>query len=1536
MSITIELKNSNVSGRTPTVSDLEWGELAINTADGKLFYKKYVEDNEAGVIDSFDAISLGTISGTLNLETQTTGVLPYTRGGTNANSRQAAINGLVASVTTGTYLRGNGSNAAMSSILASDVPILNQNTTGTSSNITGVLAAANGGTGIVSPGAAGNVLTSNGTGWVSSGVPVNIDNVMTELAGRITSSELATDLASRINLIDGDSTVTGSVNNRLSNYTTTSALESSYYTKQQSDAAVAAATNNLVSAQTLANSLSNYVTQSNLELNYFTKELTNNAIDTATSALVSAQDLIDELANYTNTAALEENYYTITEADQAIASATSTLVSNTTLDNYTNTATLQQNYYTKTDTDSAISQATSTLVSTSDLTTELADYTNTATLQQNYYTKTDTDSAISQATSTLVSTSDLTTELADYTNTATLQQNYYTKTDTDSAISQATSTLVSTSDLTTELADYTNTATLQQNYYTKTDTDSAISQATSTLISTSDLTTELADYTNTATLQQNYYTKTDTDSAISQATSTLVSTSDLTTELADYTNTATLQQNYYTKTDTDSAISQATSTLVSSSDLTTELADYTNTATLQQNYYTKTDTDSAISQATSTLVSTSDLTTELADYTNTATLQQNYYTKTDTNSAISQATSTLVSTSDLTTELADYTNTATLQQNYYTKTDTNSAISQATSTLVSTSTLNDYATTVSLQNLAETVAGPEGTEAQYTIKIDNNGHVAGFGLSSTSVNGTPTSAFVIRADKFAIINPSSEADNLTNNPSADNIPFIVENGITYIKSAFIPTLTANKINTNGLSIYSADGTTLLFNAGSSTPIDSTKVSGLGSLAVKNEVLYEDLESSLGVILTVDSLPTYYSGEAVSLNNVLYRFNPSTSIINVVNFVPSDRDSSDNFGSSVSISRNGSILVAGALNWDLSTGDNKGVVYTFFRSGNSWTQHYLTSESASVADDQFGSACCLDDTGLKLVVASQGYDAGGFSSVGKVATYTRQNTSSNWTLAHTLYNAILPASFDYFGSGLSMDKWGSVLAVGIKGKTSSKGQVQIYTSVAPTGWELSATIESPVNTNNYGFGTSVSLNGNGTVLAVSTSTDYIWFYDKVGSSWVLRNSLVQGTTGSNGSSVCLDNSGNILLVGNPQHTSSVGKYNIYDYITKAQSWRQRFTGPQGATDAASGDAFGSSVSISGDGKNFFVGATGWDLRSGFSSVSNTGRVYHYTVNGEIYTADLYNSSISLGTNGELLGIGNGAGTIVVGAPAGTLVAGVPAETLVTTASNALSGLSTKLNNNARNVLSGAGGFATGDLNWDANGIRNSGKGIGFTANGIVAYNEAGNATFALSGTTGDATFAGNMSASSITAGTLQVGASIQSQGYPNSGWKIDSNGSATFTGIVISRNNILAQGTYGIGVVGASETAVIFQELPGSSSPPYSFGTFIPPVPQWQRPYMSGPYLIDTGVPITAWTSGESPIVALVAPKVPGGIWWVTDNNVPLTNRLWGCEAKVLPWTRWSGASTVWIEFFINTRNMYKATNTPGYQILFTWILYKVT
>jgi hypothetical protein len=102
-----------------------------------------------------------------------TGVVAFANGGTGETTRQAAMDALAGAVTSGQYLRGNGTDVVMSAIQAADVPTLNQNTTGTASNVTGTVAIANGGTGQTTQTAAfdalaptttkGDLIVDNGT-----------------------------------------------------------------------------------------------------------------------------------------------------------------------------------------------------------------------------------------------------------------------------------------------------------------------------------------------------------------------------------------------------------------------------------------------------------------------------------------------------------------------------------------------------------------------------------------------------------------------------------------------------------------------------------------------------------------------------------------------------------------------------------------------------------------------------------------------------------------------------------------------------------------------------------------------------------------------------------------------------------------------------------------------------------------------------------------------------------------------------------------------------------------------------------------------------------------------------------------------------------------------------------------------------------------------------------------------------------------------------------------------------------------------------
>ncbi len=128
-----------------------------------------------------------------------------------------------------------------------------------------------------------------------------------------------------------------------------------------------------------------------------------------------------------------------------------------------------------------------------------------------------------------------------------------------------------------------------------------------------------------------------------------------------------------------------------------------------------------------------------------------------------------------------------------------------------------------------------GLQVKYTVKIDNNGHVSGFGLASETNNGATTSAFIIRADKFAIVDPVSTANNLTNTPSADVIPFIVIttpqtiNGVlvpvgVYIKDAFIQNGSITNVKIGNAAIDDAKIANLSadkINAGS---LDAARVS----------------------------------------------------------------------------------------------------------------------------------------------------------------------------------------------------------------------------------------------------------------------------------------------------------------------------------------------------------------------------------------------------------------------------------------------------------------------------------------------------------------------------------------------------------------------------------------------------------------------------------------------------------------------------------------------------------------------------------------
>lgn len=85
---------------------------------------------------------------------QLANALDVAYGGSGATTAQGAMNTFAGAVTSGSYLRGNGTNVVMSAIQAADVPTLNQNTTGQAGSVA-------------------NALTFNTTGGASAGSTYN-------------------------------------------------------------------------------------------------------------------------------------------------------------------------------------------------------------------------------------------------------------------------------------------------------------------------------------------------------------------------------------------------------------------------------------------------------------------------------------------------------------------------------------------------------------------------------------------------------------------------------------------------------------------------------------------------------------------------------------------------------------------------------------------------------------------------------------------------------------------------------------------------------------------------------------------------------------------------------------------------------------------------------------------------------------------------------------------------------------------------------------------------------------------------------------------------------------------------------------------------------------------------------------------------------------------------------------------------------------------------------------------------------------------
>ena len=418
-----------------------------------------------------------------------------------------------------------------------------------------------------------------------------------------------------------------------------------------------------------------------------------------------------------------------------------------------------------------------------------------------------------------------------------------------------------------------------------------------------------------------------------------------------------------------------------------------------------------------------------------------------------------------------------------------------------------------------------------------------------------------------------------------------------------------------------------------------------------------------------------------------------------------------FGASVSLSHDGYTMAVGAQSNNSSatgingnqntTGANtSGAVYIYTRSGTSWFQQAFIKASNTGIGDFFGRSVSLSDDGNTLAVGAPQEDSNAtgingdqtnnsVSFAGAVYAFTR--SGSTWS-QQAYIKASNTARADHFGNAVSLSGDGNTLAVGafyedsnvtgingIQSDISGNNQGAVYAFLRTgTNWLQQAYIKaSDAGTHTHeNFGYSVSLSVDGNTLAVSNPMFKLYVFIRSGSSWS-QQAYVKPSNWTNasdpldlvGNSVSLSADGNTLAIGRKSDPSNATGINgdqtdssaggsgaVYIYTRSGTIWSQQAYIK--ASNVATSDQFGYSVSLSADGNGLAVGAIGEDSNTtGINSdqtnnsASSSGAAYVFTRSGTSWSQQAYVKAIDTGAGdsfGQSVSLSGDGSTLAVGA------------------------------------------------------------------------------------------------------------------------------------------------------------------------------------------------------------------------------------------------------------------------------------------------
>ena len=298
---------------------------------------------------------------------------------------------------------------------------------------------------------------------------------------------------------------------------------------------------------------------------------------------------------------------------------------------------------------------------------------------------------------------------------------------------------------------------------------------------------------------------------------------------------------------------------------------------------------------------------------------------------------------------------------------------------------------------------------------------------------------------------------------------------------------------------------------------------------------------------------------------------------------SDGIAGDTFGAAVSLSGNN--VAIGAPNRN----SNAGAVYTFNRSGTTWTQSTLLTANGGAAGDQLGFSVAIE--GLTIVAGAPHSSISTRTDAGTAYVFTSLNGGLTWQQQfHIQVTTGQARGGDHIGWSVALSQ-GTVLAGAPDDDFGSKlsvGSVYVFIRNG-TAWSLQTKLSPGGGTANVRFGDAVGLYSNTAVIGAdgkNSAQGLAYVYSRAGTTWTQQATLAasDGVAGDRfGSTVTV--SGTQAAVGAPK-ANNTGAASGKAYVFSYNGTWSEFAFLKG-TDNATGDNFGAGASL--DAGRTLVGA-----------------------------------------------------------------------------------------------------------------------------------------------------------------------------------------------------------------------------------------------------------------------------------------------------------------------------------------------------------